>query len=266
MKTARKAIVPNKGIFKENEVVITHGNGPQVGNLLLQQESNDEVPSMPLDVLVAMSQGEIGYFINSALSEIGQHSATLVTRVVIDKDDPALEKPSKPVGPFYDKPVRKGMKMDAGRGYRLVVPSPTPAKIREADAIGALLERGFTVIAVGGGGIPITEDGKGIEAVIDKDRASALLANDINAEHLVIVTSVDSVFLNFGEENEQEIEKMSISEAEQYIEEGHFAKGSMLPKIESCISFIRNGGKKAIICGIRNMKEAIDGNAGTVIE
>ncbi len=266
MRATKEAIVPNKKIFEENEVVITHGNGPQVGNLLLQQESNDQVPSMSLDVLVSMSQGEIGYFICCALSELGLHSATLITRVVVDEEDPNFKNPSKPIGPFYEKPIKERMIMDAGRGYRLVVPSPNPIKIREADAIKSLIDGGFAVTAVGGGGIPITKEGKGLEAVIDKDRASALLANQIDAEILMIVTSVDSVYLHFGKPEQTRIDRINLACAERYIKDDHFAKGSMLPKIESCIRFIKNGGKKAVICSIENMEDAMWGNAGTIIE
>ncbi|MFH1394186.1 MAG: carbamate kinase [Candidatus Micrarchaeota archaeon] len=265
MKAAEKAVFALEDVFFENQVVLTHGNGPQVGNLLLQQEATDKVEKMPLDVLDAMTQGQIGYFICRALSKLRLHSATLITRVVIDPEDPAFNNPSKPIGPFYDKPMREGMVEDAGRGYRLVVPSPTPMKIREHDAISALLERGFTVTAVGGGGIPIKKTGQGVEAVIDKDRASSLLATQINADTFLVVTSVDAVFLNFGKPTQEEIKKMSVPEAERYIAEGHFAEGSMKPKIESCVEFIRKGGKKAAICSMNNIRDALEGKAGTTI-
>ncbi len=265
LESAKRAIKSLEPTLRENQVVLTHGNGPQVGNLLLQQHATKEVSEMPLDVLDAMTQGQIGYFIASAISLTGLHSATLITRVVVDPQDPAFSKPSKPIGPFYDNPVKAGMKMDAGRGYRLVVPSPRPVEIREDDAISALLEKGFVVIAVGGGGIPIKYNGEGLEAVIDKDRATSLLAKQINADLLVFVTSVDSVYLNFGKKNQKSIDQMLIEEAKRYMEEGHFAEGSMRPKIESAIDFLENGGKKAVICSIGNVGKAIKGEAGTII-
>ncbi|MBU0531986.1 carbamate kinase [Candidatus Micrarchaeota archaeon] len=262
---AKKAITEIEDVLKKNQVVLTHGNGPQVGNLLLQQSGTKEVAEMPLDVLDAMTQGQIGYFIASAISLTGLHSATLITRVVVDPEDKAFENPTKPVGPFYEKQIKPGMKMDAGRGYRLVVPSPTPLKIREHDAISALLERNFVVIAVGGGGIPIKNNGEGLEAVIDKDKATSLLATQINADLLVFVTSVDCVYLNFGKPNPSKLSKTSISIAKKYMAEGHFAEGSMKPKVESVIKFLENGGKKAIICSINNIRLALQEKAGTII-
>ncbi len=265
LEAAKEAVKKLQETIQENQVVLTHGNGPQVGNLLLQQQGTEEVPEMPLDVLGAMTQGQIGYFIASAISITGLHSATLITRVVVDPEDKAFENPTKPIGPFYEKPVRPGMKMDAGRGYRLVVASPEPVKIREHDAISALLEKGFVVIAVGGGGIPIKKSGEGLEAVIDKDRATSLLASQIDAELLVFVTSVDSVYLNFGKENQKRIEHMTVEDAKKYIKEGHFAAGSMRPKVQSVIRFLEEGGKKAIICSIDNVDMALKGEAGTFI-
>jgi len=265
--TAAKQAVRNlEQTLKEDQVVLTHGNGPQVGNLLLQQQGTDEVPEMPLDVLDAMTQGQIGYFIASAISLTGLHSATLITRVVVDEDDPAFEKPSKPIGPFYERALRPGMEMDAGRGYRLVVPSPEPVKIREHDAISALLEKGFVVIAVGGGGIPIKDSGEGLEAVIDKDRATALLADQVDADLLVFVTSVDSVYLDFGKEDQESLRRISLEEAKRYMQEGHFAPGSMGPKMESAIRFLETGGRKALVCSIDNIADALEGEAGTTIE
>ncbi|MBD3210563.1 carbamate kinase [Candidatus Micrarchaeota archaeon] len=265
LEAAKNAIIRIEGVLKSSQVVLTHGNGPQVGNLLLQQQGTSEVPEMPLDVLGAMTQGEIGYFIASAVSLTGLHSATLLTRVVVNPEDPAFRNPTKPIGPFYEKPVREGMKMDAGRGYRLVVASPEPLKIREHDAISALLEKGFVVIAVGGGGIPIKGSGEGMEAVIDKDRATSLLAGQINADLLVFVTSVDSVYLNFGKPNQSRISKTSVKMAKKYMEEGHFAEGSMQPKVQAAISFLEQGGKKATICSMENINDAINEKAGTII-
>lgn len=263
---ARQAVWKLEATLKSDQVVLTHGNGPQVGNLLLQQQGTVEVPEMPLDVLDAMTQGQIGYFIASAISLTGLHSATLITRVVVDPEDPAFDHPSKPIGPFYERPLRPGMRMDANRGYRLVVPSPQPVKIRENDAISALLEKGFVVIAVGGGGIPIKSNGEGLEAVIDKDRAAALLAKEIDADMLVFVTSIDSVYLNFGKEDQESLRLITLSEAKGYMDEGHFAPGSMGPKMESAISFLDDGGKRALVCSIENIAEALKGEAGTTIE
>jgi len=270
LEAAKSAILALEGVLRKNQVVLTHGNGPQVGNLLLQEQSTKEVPEMPLDVLDAMTQGQIGYFIASAISLTGLHSATLITRVVVDEKDPAFKNPSKPIGPFYaTKPETRNRKrsyiMDAGRGYRLVVPSPEPIKIREHDAIEACLEKGFVVIAVGGGGIPIDEHGNGLEAVIDKDRATSLLANQVDAKMLIFITSVDSVYLDFGKENQKRIARMDLAQARNYLEGGHFAAGSMGPKVESAIRFIEKGGSSAIICSIDNISEAIDGKAGTAI-
>ncbi len=270
LEEAKVAVLYLEKIIRDNQVVITHGNGPQVGNLLIQQHATTEVPEMPLDVLDAMTQGQIGYFIASAISLTGLHSATMVTRVVVDPEDPAFREPTKPVGPFYEKkpPTTDSgthYSMDAGRGYRLVVPSPEPVKIREHDAIDALLERGFVVVAVGGGGIPIKESGEGLEAVIDKDRAASLLAHQIDADMLVFVTSVNSAYLNFGKKGQKRIACMTSAEARKYMEAGHFAEGSMKPKIESAIRFLDSGGKRAIVCSISNCEKALAGKAGTAI-
>ncbi len=265
LSAAKSAIASLEIVLKSNQVVLTHGNGPQVGNLLIQQEATKEVAHMPLDVLDAMTQGQIGYFIASAVSMTGLHSATLITRVVVDPDDPAFSNPTKPIGPFYEKPVRPGMRMDAGRGYRLFVPSPEPLKIREHDAISALLEKGFVVIAVGGGGIPIMKGGQGLEAVIDKDNATSLLATQVAADMLVFVTSIDSAYLDFSKPGRRKISDATAAKMQGYLEAGHFAEGSMKPKVESALRFLRNGGKKAIICSIGDIREALEGRAGTTI-
>ena len=267
---AKKAVLWIEPLLRKNQVVLTHGNGPQVGNLLLQEQSTKEVPEMPLDVLDAMTQGQIGYFIASAISMTGLHSATLVTRVVVDPKDPAFKNPTKPIGPFYKtKPKTRDsgqrFAMDAGRGYRLVVPSPEPVKIRERDAIEACLDKGFVVIAVGGGGIPIKTNGEGVEAVIDKDKATSLLASQIKADMLVFVTSVDAVYLDFGKTEQKKVSRMSVAEAKKYLKQNQFAEGSMKPKVESCIRYLENKGKKAIICSIDNIGKAMEGKAGTEI-
>lgn len=263
---AEKAIRQLAPILEKNRVVITHGNGPQVGNLLIQQNATDEVSGMPLDVLDAMTQGQVGYFIASAISKTGLHSATLITRVVVDPSDPAFRNPSKPIGPFYGKPVRKGMKMDSNRGYRLFVASPKPVRIRESDAVAALLKRGFVVVAVGGGGIPIDKKGRGLEAVIDKDRAASLLAREIGAELLVFVTSVDCAYTGFGKKGQKAIRRMNFREAQRHIKENQFAEGSMKPKIESALTFLSDQKRaRVIICSIDNISDAFKGRAGTTL-
>jgi carbamate kinase len=266
---AKEAVAHLAPVLRSNQIVLTHGNGPQVGNLLIQQQATKEVPPMPLDVLDAMTQGEIGYFIASAIAMTGLHSATLITRVVVDPDDPAFRNPTKPIGLFYKTKPKTGngkpYSMDAGRGYRLFVASPEPLKIREHDAISALLEKGFVVIAVGGGGIPVKKSGEGLEAVIDKDKATALLASQINADLLVFVTSVDAAYLDFGRKSQKKIPRMDMAEAEKRMAEGHFAEGSMKPKVEAALRFLGKGGKKAIICSIEDIAAAFEGKAGTMI-
>jgi len=266
LKAAERAIRQLAPILEKNRVVITHGNGPQVGNLLIQQNATSEVSKMPLDVLDAMSQGQIGYFIASAISMTGLHSATLITRVVVDPSDAAFRNPTKPIGPFYGKPVRKGMKMDSDRGYRLFVASPTPLKIRESDAVAALLKRGFVVVAVGGGGIPIDKKGNGLEAVIDKDRAASLLAREIGAGLLVFVTSVDCAYADFGKKSQKAIRRMDRKSAERYLRENQFAEGSMKPKIESALSFLaKNKRARVVVCSIEDIGKALSGKSGTTI-
>ena len=179
-------------IIKNNETVITHGNGPQVGNLLLDNHN------LPLYILDAMTQGQIGFFILKSLQKKGIDAANIVTRIIVDEKEDAFKNPTKPIGPFFKEPVMEGMKEDSGRGYRLVVPSPKPIKVVEKESIEELIKMGKTVVAVGGGGVPIDEKGNGINCVIDKDKASALLANEINAEYLIILTSVDGIYLNYG--------------------------------------------------------------------
>ncbi|NYZ77596.1 carbamate kinase [Candidatus Micrarchaeota archaeon] len=266
LKTAEEAVEALKEIIENNEIVITHGNGPQVGALLIQQNATNEVPAMPLDVQDAMTQGEIGYFIQRAIMrKTNRKSVTLVTRVVVDEEDPAFRNPTKPIGPFYSEKVRQGMIMDAGRGYRMVVASPQPIKVLERKAIMPLLQFGLVVVAGGGGGIPINSDGIGIEAVIDKDRCASLIAREVDAELLLIITAVPGVYRNFGKENQELLHKLSVKEAKKLMESGEFAEGSMKPKIEAAIDFIRHGGSKAIICGLENAEDAVKGKSGTIM-
>ncbi len=270
-------------LFKKFKVVVTHGNGPQVGAILLQNEnSKDIVPPMPLDICGAMSQGEIGYMLTQSFhnilekKNIDKRIVTLLTRVIVDKNDPAFKNPSKPIGPFYTEEEAKRLARekgwhvieDSGRGWRRVVPSPDPKEIVEKGAIRTLIDEGFIVIAVGGGGIPvIKEDGHfiGVEGVIDKDLASATLGRDIRADKMFILTSVDRVYLNFGTPQQRPIEQMTVSEAKKYMEEGHFKKGSMYPKILASIRFLEGGGKEVLITSPEKVTEALEGDAGTWI-
>jgi len=267
------------------EIAVVHGNGPQVGRILLATEAaKDVTPPMPFDVCGAMSQGYIGYHIQQALrfalKKRGKNTpvVTVITQVVVDKDDEAFKNPTKPIGPFYTEEEAKKLaeekgyvvKEDAGRGYRRVVPSPLPKKIVEIDTIKTLWD---TTIAVtcGGGGIPVIEkeDGslEGIAAVIDKDLAAQRLAEDMDADILLILTEVEKVAINFNKPDQKNLDHMSVDEALKYIEEGHFAPGSMLPKVKAAVNFAKSKpGRKAIITSLYKAKEALDGVSGTVIE
>jgi carbamate kinase len=265
------------------DLVITHGNGPQVGFILRRSElALHELHPVPLDYCGADTQGAIGYMIQKALRNefykrsIKKQAVTVVTQVEVNPEDSAFENPSKPIGSFLDEETaRERMKSgqtfveDAGRGWRQVVPSPKPMQIVEVDAIKNLLNAGFVVVAVGGGGIPVVERPsgfiRGIEAVIDKDFASSLLANNIGAELLVISTAVEKVALNYNKPNQQWLDEMSVVEAEKFIQEGHFSPGSMLPKIQAVITYLKAGGKKALITDPPNLKRALDGKTGTWI-
>jgi carbamate kinase len=264
-------------------VVITSGNGPQVGFILRRSElAEHELHPVPLDYCGADTQGAIGYMIQRALYNefhkrgINRQAASLVTQVRVSKDDPAFESPNKPIGSFMEEKEAKKraedgwqIKEDSGRGWRRVVPSPIPIEIVELPAIKALLNDNIIVYAVGGGGIPVVANDsgalEGIAAVIDKDRASSLLATDLNADVLLISTAVEKVYLNYGKEDQQAIDKMTHIQAQHYIEEGHFAPGSMLPKIEACVQFIKNGGEMAIITDPPNITKALRGETGTKI-
>ncbi len=266
------------------KLVITHGNGPQVGNILLQNETAKDVAApMPLYVCGAESQGLIGYMIQQSLhnllQEVGKGDipvATVVTQVVVDENDPAFQNPSKPVGPFYSEEEAKRLaeekgyvvKEDAGRGWRRVVPSPDPIEIFEKEAIRQLIAARSIVIASGGGGIPVVKkDGKlaGVDAVIDKDLAGERLAVDVEAKIFLILTDVDEVKLNYRTPQERGISHMTVEEAKRYREEGHFAKGSMEPKVRAAIRFIEAGGERAIITSLGKAMEALEGKAGTTI-
>ncbi len=266
------------------EMVITHGNGPQVGNLLLQNETASSlVAPMPLDVCGAGTQGMIGYIIQQTLANqlrtagLRHHITTVVTQVIVDRDDPAFKKPSKPIGPFYSWSETRRLRHDRGwdmmkdgkRGYRRVVASPRPLEIQETRIICNMLENGEIVIAVGGGGIPVVRDNdrslQGVEAVIDKDLAAERLAENIGAGILVILTDVEQAMLNYGTAVEAGIDRMTADEAREYMEEGQFGVGSMRPKVEAGINFVEFGGQKAIITALNRASEALQGRAGTTI-
>ena len=272
-------------IAQGNEVVIAHGNGPQVGMINLGMSTAAEAKAiksdMPFPECGAMSQGYIGYHLQNAigneLAERGMKKdvATVVTQVLVDENDPAFQNPTKPVGAFYDKETaekiaaEKGYTMveDAGRGYRQVVPSPKPIDVIEKNTVNALIKDGCVVITVGGGGIPVVRrDGKlyGTPAVIDKDFASAKLAELVKADALVILTAVDRVCINWGKPNQESLSEMTVEQAEKYCEEGHFAPGSMLPKVKAAISFAKAGGT-AIIASLENAGAAVKGESGTVV-
>ncbi|SIO26416.1 carbamate kinase [Carnobacterium alterfunditum] len=274
-----------KFIENGDDLVISHGNGPQVGNLLLQQVAADSVknPAMPLDTCVAMTQGSIGYWMQNALSRalekrnLTNQVVSLITQVIVDEADPAFKNPSKPIGPFLSEAEAKEemeksqaiFKEDAGRGWRKVVPSPKPISIKEHLVINQLVENGVIPITVGGGGIPVVKKGteiRGIEAVIDKDFASQKLAELIEADLLVILTGVDNVFVNFNKPNQKQLNEVSVEEMKGYIAENQFLPGSMLPKVEAAIAFVENSkGGKAIITSLENIEHVLTEGAGTII-
>jgi carbamate kinase len=266
------------------DVVVTHGNGPQVGFILRRSElSRHELHEVPLDYCGADSQGAIGYMFEQALNNefrargIKKPVAAIVTQTIVDRNDKAFQNPSKPIGSFMKEADAKARQAtegwvvveDAGRGWRRVVASPIPQRIVEAPAIRALVDLGFTVVGVGGGGIPVVElengDLAGVEAVIDKDFGSSVLANLIQADLFVISTAVEKVAINFNKPNQQWLDKMTAAEARAYMKEGHFAKGSMLPKIQAILNFIDAGGKQALITNPENISRALRGETGTWI-
>lgn len=269
-----------------NQVVISHGNGPQVGAINLGMNfaaEHGKTAAFPFPECGAMSQGYIGYHLQQSLENelhrrwMNKSVATIVTQIAVDPDDPAFENPSKPVGDFYTKEQadeitkEKGytFKEDAGRGYRQVVPSPLPMKIMELDSIKTLIDADKLVIAGGGGGVPVIITDKGLEgvpAVIDKDRSSALLADKIDADKLIILTAVDHVYVNYGKPDEKALKTLNVAEAQKYMKEGQFAAGSMLPKIEACLSFVEgHPEREALITSLDGLDDALVGKVGTVI-
>ncbi|EMF0100233.1 carbamate kinase [Enterococcus hirae] len=283
METAKYLV---KFIEQGDELIISHGNGPQVGNLLIQQQAADseKTPAMPLDTCVAMTEGSIGYWLQNAMGEvlkekgIDKDVVSLVTQVIVDENDPSFKNPSKPVGPFYtEEEANEQMKADstvtfkedAGRGWRKVVASPKPISIKEARVIETLVEQGVITVSVGGGGIPVVETATGLEgreAVIDKDFASEKLAEIIDADLLIVLTGVDNVYVNYQKPDQKKLETVSVSEMNQYIDENQFAPGSMLPKVEAAIAFVEAKPKaKAIITSLENIENLLASEEGTII-
>lgn len=272
-------------VKQDKQLIVSHGNGPQVGNLLLQQSASDSEknPAMPLDTCVAMTQGSIGYWLQKSLMEalhaegLEKSAVSLITQIVVDPEDPAFDQPSKPIGPFVDQEeAEKQMKEtdeifieDSGRGYRKVVPSPQPIDIVEAEVIQAMVDQGIIPIAAGGGGIPVLSDGEryvGVEAVIDKDFTSAKLAELIDADTLLILTGVSHAYINYNQTDELKIEDISVGEMKDYIEQGHFGAGSMLPKVKAAVSFVENKSEgKAVITSLENIGKFLEEGSATVI-
>ena len=272
-------------LLKEgHRVVVTHGNGPQVGFILRRAElALNELHRLPLDYCGADSQGAIGYMMQRALNnhmkgwEKPIPAATVVTQVLVDENDPAYQNPAKPIGSFMEEAQALkhreedgwAVVEDAGRGWRRVVASPRPKEIIELEPIKTLIDAGYVVVSVGGGGIPVTKDAngdlQGSEAVIDKDLATSLLARELNADLLLISTAVEKAFLNFGKEDEKALDSMTVAEAKQFIDEGHFAPGSMLPKVKAMIEFVEATGTEALLTDPGNIRDAVAGKTGTRI-
>ncbi|MHA1490273.1 MAG: carbamate kinase [Promethearchaeota archaeon] len=273
-KNLRSPIKQIAKLSDDYHLVITHGNGPQVGNLLIQQESTKEVQKMPMGILVAETQGQIGYMVESTLDEelmrLGKDETTLfltiLTYVQVDPNDPAFKNPTKPIGPTYSKPKPGYVKTT--RGWRRVVPSPKPLKIIQWREIKKLIQMDFIVIACGGGGIALIKKKKnffGVEAVIDKDLASEKLAEQIEADILLIATDVDKVSLYYQTPEQVDLDVLTITDAKKYLKEGHFPLGSMEPKIQAMVNFMEHGGERAIITHIDKIQASLDGKAGTEI-
>lgn len=288
LELVKKASEPIVDLVEQgHDVIVTHGNGPQVGAINLAfaigAKENKNIPEMPFPECGAMSQGYIGYHLQNKIYEelkkrsIKKNIATITTQVVVNTSDTAFNNPTKPIGSFYskeeaDKLMRQTEDIyieDSGRGYRKVIPSPTPIKVVEKDTINMLVDSGTIVISVGGGGIPVIEKGNsliGVEAVIDKDIASECLAEELNADYLFILTAVDRVAINYNKANQRDIDKMSVKEAEEWIKEGQFPAGSMLPKVQAALKFVKSKpGRKSIISSLEKTKEAILGESGTII-
>jgi len=271
-------------VKKGYDLILVHGNGPQVGNLLIQmEEAINKIPPFSLEICDAMTEGSMGYMLEKAITNelrknsVDKEVATLITQVVVDKNDPAFENPTKPIGPFYSQYRAKmlarekkwSMVEDAGRGYRKVVPSPKPIDIVPKHVLNDLVHAGKIVIAAGGGGIPVIINSRGlfqgVEAVIDKDYAASLIAREVKADLFIILTGVPRVCLNFGKPNEETIRVMTVAEAKKYNKQGHFPPGSMKPKINAAIEYIQNGGKEVLITSDAHLKAALINRSGTKI-
>ena len=263
-------------LSREYKIVITHGNGPQVGNLLLQQESCSAAPRLPLEILVAQTEGQIGYMIESSLDEAlmamgvnNQPLVSLISYVVVDVDDDAFRSPSKPVGPAFTQVKAATLPyptVKTPKGYRRVVVSPKPVTIVEKREIRSLIDAGFMVICCGGGGIPVVRDGRtfdGVDAVIDKDLASACLAEEVGVDLFIIATDVDGVALNFGSPAERYLQSVTLDQAARHILDGQFSAGAMLPKVEAAMQFVHGGGKRAVITRVDRIADAVASKAGT---
>jgi carbamate kinase len=273
-----------KLVEQRYELVVTHGNGPHVGNILIQNEvARRKVPSQPLDVCVAQSQAQIGYMLQQTLGNqfvkrgIDKKVVSVVTQVLVKKNDKAFQNPTKPIGPYYSntrskelmKKYKWKMVLDPRGGFRRIVPSPEPIDIIEKDVIKELIKLREVPVAVGGGGIPVVRSGRklvGIEAVIDKDLASSLLGRIIGAEILIMITDVEKVALNYGKSDQVDLDGLSAKEARKYLKQGHFPPGTMGPKIEAAVRFLRNGGKRVVITSAGSIEKALKGKGGTVIE
>ena len=272
-----------KMVKEGHRVIVTHGNGPQVGTILIQQEAGSkQVPPMTLDICGSQTQGQIGYMVQQSMMNdlkaagVEKTVVTVVTQVLVDKADPAFTQPTKPVGPFFNETHAKEMMAkgenwieDAGRGWRKVVPSPKPMGIVEIEAIKALAEAGFIVVASGGGGIPVVQNADGtytgVEAVIDKDRAGEVLAEKVKADIFMILTDVPYAAIHYGKPEQKNLETVTLREMKQYAAEGHFKAGSMGPKVEGAMRFVEGGGEKAIIASLDHALEALNSHKGTVI-
>lgn len=260
-----------------DELVITHGNGPQVGQLLLQNEESTSVDSRPLDVLVAESQAQIGYLLQQELhGELGTPPATVVTRTLVDPADPAFQEPTKRIGPFYDEteaatkgfPTKEDTDEDGNIGFRRVVASPRPLGILESAHVERLADSGRPVICVGGGGIPVAEENTGFvgrNAVVDKDHASEVLATELGASVLLFLTDVEAAYRNFGTPHQERIAEIKTDEARALLEDGEFGEGSMAPKVEASVDFVERGGRRAVITAIESVTDGLDGRTGTTI-
>jgi carbamate kinase len=267
-------------LSRKYRLVITHGNGPQVGNLLLQQESCDEVPKMPLEVIGAMTQGQIGYMIESTLDTVlmamgvdeEQDFVSLITYVVVDENDPAFQNPTKPIGPFYTEKEAAKLSYNlvkTDKGHRRVVASPKPLAIVAHKEIKKLIDMDFIVICCGGGGIPVVRKERkfsGVEAVIDKDLASSVLAREINADIFIVASDVKGAAVDWGKPEQRLLRKVALSEIKEYVKAGHFPAGSMGPKVDAVVQFVESTGNRGVICNLDDIQKAVQGVAGTEID